>query len=115
MRLERVTTTKQGHYGYLVFVRHEGRRPWLGGTERGLVVHITGDTLYCLCKLLRNEPTARPMPLDILSGILTQASNQSPEEWGIIRVAITSLQHDTYIARVYFGAFPLLPCTARCS
>jgi bifunctional DNase/RNase len=103
VRLERVTTTKQGHYGYLVFVRHEGRKPWLGGTERGLVVHITGDTLYCLCKLLRNEPTARPMPLDILSGILTQASSQSPEEWGIVRVAITDLQHDTYIARVYFG------------
>jgi hypothetical protein len=114
--LERVTTTKQGHYGYLVFVRHEGRRPWLGGTERGLVVHITGDTLYCLCKLLRNEPTARPMPLDILSGILTQASNQSPEEWGIIRVAITSLQHDTYIARVYFGVVSLpfaLPVVTR--
>lgn len=113
VRLERVTTTKQGHYGYLVFVRHEGRRPWLGGTERGLVVHITGDTLYCLCKLLRNEPTARPMPLDILSGILTQASNQSPEEWGIIRVAITSLQHDTYIARVYFGAPSPLPDPSR--
>jgi hypothetical protein len=51
------------------------------------------------------------MPLDILSGILTQASNQSPEEWGIIRVAITSLQRDTYIARVYFGValpFPFI-------
>lgn len=109
VRLERVTTTKQGHYGYLVFVRHESRRPWLGGgSERGLVVHITGDTLYCLCKLLRNEPTARPMPLDILSGIISQASDQSPDEWGIVRVAITSLQHDTYIARAYFGVLLLV-------
>lgn len=106
IRLERVTTTKKGNYGFLVFVRHEARKSWLKDAEEGMVINITGDTLYCLCKLLRDEPTARPMPLDLLSDFITRGHG-SCEEWGLIRVAITGLKQETYVAKAYFGMHPL--------
>lgn len=104
IRLERVTTAHKGNYGFLVFVRHEARKSWLHDAEEGMVVNITGDTLYCLCKLLRNEPTARPMPLDIVTATIDQGQGADCENWGLIRVAITGLKQDTYVAVAYFGA-----------
>lgn len=86
-----------------MFVRHEARKSWLKESEEGMVINITGDTLYCLCKLLRDEPTARPMPLDLLSNFITQGHGNTCEDWGLIRVAITGLKQDTYVAKAYFG------------
>jgi bifunctional DNase/RNase len=103
IRLERVTTAQNGHNGILVFVRHESRSAWIMGVERGIVIHVSGDSLFCLCKLLRNEPTNRPMPLDLLIGVLRHAGEHSSDEWGIVRVAVTAMRDDTYIARVFFG------------
>jgi hypothetical protein len=107
VRLERVTTS--GEQGYLVFVRHETRRLWMNGTEPGLVVHVSGDTLYSLCMLLRGVEPSRPMPLDVLSGVLSHAREHAGDDWGLVKVAIVALKGDTYIGRVYFGARATLP------
>lgn len=104
IRLERVTTTKKGNYGFLVFVRHGARKSWLYDGGEGMVINITGDTLYCLCKLLRNEPTTRPMPLHLLSNFISQGNASGREGCDLIRVAVTGLKQDTYVAKAYFGA-----------
>jgi hypothetical protein len=102
VRLERVTTTDDS--GYLVFVKHSSRGAWLNGAEPGLVVHISGDTLYCLCALLRDEATVRPMPLDLLAGALSHGADAAPGGWNVVKVTITALRGNTYVGRVFFGA-----------
>jgi hypothetical protein len=109
VRLERVTTN--GSEGYLVFVRYETRSKWMHGTASGLVVHISGDTLYSLCMLLQGKQPVRPMPLDLLSGMLNHIHDTSSNtDFGLIKVAITSLRGDTYFSRAFFGALPPIPC-----
>jgi hypothetical protein len=102
VRLERVTA--RGPEGYLVFVPHDSHEPWFNGTEAGLVVFISGDTLYSLITLLRGESSFRPMPLDVLAGVLSQTAGRSVSRFGVVHVAITALHKDTYIGRVFFGA-----------
>lgn len=101
VRLERVTT--EGDTGYLVFVRHSTRKQWLNGEEPGLIIQVFGDTLYCLCALLRDEPPLRPLPLDLLGQALTHGGHDGHE---VVKVAITGLEDHTYVAQAYFGAAP---------
>lgn len=109
----------QGYQGYLVFVRHEAQRAWKDGTEPGLIVHVSGDSLYCLCLLLNGQEPKRPMPLNLLSGVLSHAGEHSNEDWGVVKAAIIALNGDTYIGRVFFGeAPPSVTCLspeARCT
>jgi hypothetical protein len=100
--------TTNGSEGYLVFVRYETRIKWMHGSASGLVVHIAGDTLYSLCVLLQGKQPVRPMPLNLLSDMLSKARDVSTMEFGLIKVAITSLRGDTYISRAFFGAVQLL-------
>ena len=106
VKLERVTTDADS--GYLVFTPHHSTRQWLKGTESGLVVHVSGDTLYCLCMLLRDEAPNRPMPLDLVTNLLAHGASRAPSLWGLLKVAIVALSGNTFIGRVYFGA---QPCT----
>ena len=99
VRLERVNS--RGEYGYMVFVSHHDTDVWQEGAAKGLVVHISGDTLYCLTTLLRNEPCSRPFPLDILSNVINSRSEQAMD---VVKVAIVSLKGDTFMGRIYFGA-----------
>ena len=71
---------------------------------------IAGDSAVNLYTTLNSDqkngtekPIGRPMIQDVMTSILGVMQESNPRHWGLLRVAIVSLEHDVFVGRMFFG------------
>lgn len=77
--------------GDLVFMREEDDGNWQDRDAPGIVVHISGDTLWCIIWHMRGIKSDRPMPLHILADIFEQTALDDPNAQ-VLKIGIVDVQ-----------------------
>lgn len=74
---------------------------------------VAGDTAANLYMVLNSEKSdprdnlerqmGSPVVHDVISNILLKVQAEDPRHWGLLKVAIVSLENDVFVGRMFFG------------